>query len=81
MEFPASSIESVYDSEEGANIYEEVLEDIPDDVTVYEDIDSDDSDQEEREKSFQDMKSIIKASGAFKSLIVFIRLFGQTKSN
>ena len=61
MESQASSVESVYDSEEG-NIYEEVHEDIPDDVTVYEDVDSDDSDQAEREKSFRDMKSIIEAS-------------------
>ena len=60
MESQASSMESVYDSEEEANIYEELHEDIPDDVTVYEDIDSDDSDQQEREKSFQEMKSIIK---------------------
>ena len=61
MESQASSVESVYDSEEG-NIYEEVHEDIPDDVTVYEDVDSDDSDQAEREKCFRDMKSIIEAS-------------------
>ena len=61
MESQASSVESVYDSEEG-NIYEEVHEDIPDDVTVYEDVDSDDSDQAEMEKSFRDMKSIIEAS-------------------
>ena len=62
MESQASSMESVYDSEEEANIYEELHEDIPDDVTVYEDIDSDDSDQQEREKSFQEMKSIIKVN-------------------
>ena len=57
-------MESVCDSEEDANIYEELQtvhgEDIPDDVTVYEDIDTDDSDSAKREKSFQDMRSIIK---------------------
>ena len=55
-------MESVYDSEEEANIYEELQEadaDIPDDVTVYEDVDSDDSEQGKREKCFQEMKSII----------------------
>ena len=53
-------MESVYDSEEEANIYEELHEDIPDDVTVYEEVDSEDSDHGKREQSFLDMKSIIK---------------------
>ena len=62
-------MESVFDSdEEKDNIYEELHGDegdIPDDVTVYEEVDSEDSEHLEREKSLQDMKSIIKVRSRF----------------